>query len=45
MVVKSCRLPDFICACMDVTSYLCLHEQTQIVDSAACGVGSQEFHS
>ena len=24
---------------------LCLHEQTQIVASAACRVGSQEFHS
>ena len=24
---------------------LCLHKQTQIVDSAACRVGSQEFHS
>ena len=24
---------------------LCLHEQTQIVASAACSVGSQEFHS
>ena len=24
---------------------LCLHKQTQIVASAACGVGSQEFHS
>ena len=24
---------------------LCLHKQTQIVASAACRVGSQEFHS
>ena len=24
---------------------LCLHEQTQVVASAACRVGSQEFHS
>ena len=24
---------------------LCLHEQTQIIASAACRVGSQEFHS
>ena len=24
---------------------LCLHEQTQIVTSVACRVGSQEFHS
>ena len=24
---------------------LCLHEQTQIVASVACRVGSQEFHS
>ena len=24
---------------------LCLHEHTQIVASAACRVGSQEFHS
>ena len=24
---------------------LCLHEQTQIVASAACRVGRQEFHS
>ena len=24
---------------------LCLHEQTQIVASAACGVGRQECHS
>ena len=40
----------FICASIDVTSYaagseLYLHEQTQIVASAACRVGSQEFHS
>ena len=24
---------------------LCLHEQTQIVGSTACRVGSQKFHS
>ena len=33
---------------MGVTSYpveMCLHEQTQIVASAACRADSQQFHS
>ena len=35
----------FICACMEVTTQLelCLHEQTQLLASAACRVGSQQF--
>ena len=35
----------FICAYMEVTTQLelYLHEQTQIVASAACIVGSQQF--
>ena len=51
--IKSCRFAtecvSFVHVYMDVTIAnqleLCLHEQTQIVASAACRVGSQEFHS
>ena len=35
----------FICMQLANQLELCLHKQTQIVASAACRVGSQEFHS
>ena len=35
----------FICMQLANQLELCLHTQTQIVASAACRVGSQEFHS
>ena len=35
----------FICMQLANMLELCLHKQTQIVASAACMVGSQEFHS
>ena len=35
----------FICMQLANQLELCLHKQTQIVASAACMVGSQEFHS
>ena len=39
------RRPGHICACMGVSTQLelCLHEQTQIVANAVCGVGSQHL--
>ena len=49
--IKSCR---FATECVSIVHVwmqlsnrleLCLHKQTQIVASAACRVGSQEFHS
>ena len=49
--IKSCRFAMecvlFMHAWMQLANQLelCLHEQTQIVASAACRVGSQEFHS
>ena len=35
----------FICMQLANQLKLCLHKQTQIVASAACIVGSKEFHS
>ena len=35
----------FICMQLANQLELCLHKQTQIVATAACRVGSQEFHS
>ena len=49
--IKSCRFAtgcvSFVHVWMQLANQLelCLHEQTQIVASAACRVGSQEFHS
>ena len=49
--IKSCRYATecvlFVHVWMQLANQLelCLHEQTQIVASAACRVGSQEFHS
>ena len=49
--IKSCRFAtecvSFMHVWMQLANQLelCLHEQTQIVASAACRVGSQEFHS
>ena len=49
--IKSCRIAtecvSFVHAWMQLANQLelCLHEQTQIVASAACRVGSQEFHT
>ena len=49
--IKSCRFAtecvSFEHVWMQLANQLelCLHEQTQIVTSAACRVGSQEFHS
>ena len=49
--IKSCRFAtecvSFVHVWMQLANQLelCLHEQTQIVTSAACRVGSQEFHS
>ena len=49
--IKSCRFAtecvSFVHVWMQLPNQLelCLHEQTQIVASAACRVGSQEFHS
>ena len=49
--IKSCRFATecvlFVHVWMQLANQLelCLHEQTQIVASAACRVGSQEFHS
>ena len=49
--IKSCRFAtecvSFVHVWMQLANQLelCLHEQTQIVASAACSVGSQEFHS
>ena len=48
--IKSCRFAteciSFVHVWMQLANQLelCLHEQTQIVASAACRVGSQEFH-
>ena len=49
--IKSCRFAtecvSFVHVWMQLANQLelCLHEQTQIVASAACRVSSQEFHS
>ena len=49
--IKSCRFAtewvSFVHVWMQLANQLelCLHEHTQIVASAACRVGSQEFHS
>ena len=49
--IKSCRFAtecvSFVHVWMQLANQLelCLHEQTQIVASVACRVGSQEFHS
>ena len=49
--IKSCRYAtecvSFVHVWMQLANQLelCLREQTQIVASAACRVGSQEFHS
>ena len=49
--IKSCRFAtecvSFVHVWMQPANQLelCLHEQTQIVASAACTVGCQEFHS
>ena len=49
--IKSCRFAtecvSFVHVWMQLANRLelCLHEHTQIVASAACRVGSQEFHS
>ena len=49
--IKSCRFVtecvSFVHVWMQLANQLesCLHEQTQIVASVACRVGSQEFHS
>ena len=49
--IKSCRFAiecvSFVYVWMQLANQLelCLHKQTQIVASAACRVGSQEFHS
>ena len=49
--IKSCifatECVSFVHVWMQLANQLelCLHEQTQIVASAACRVGSQEFHS
>ena len=49
--IKSCRFAtecvSFVHVWMQLANQLelCLHQQTQIVASAACRVGSQEFHS
>ena len=49
--IKSCKFAtecvSFVHVWMQLANQLelCLHEQTQIVASAACRVGSQEFHS
>ena len=49
--IKSCRFAtecvSFVHVWMQLANQLelCLHEQTQIVASAACRVGSQEFHN
>ena len=49
--INSCRFAidcvSFVYAWMYLATQLelCLHEQTQIVASVACRVGSQEFHS
>ena len=49
--IKSCRFAtecvSFVHVWMHLANQLelCLREQTQIVASAACRVGSQEFHS
>ena len=49
--IKSCRFAtecvSFVHVWMQLANQLelCLHEQTQIVASGACRVGSEEFHS
>ena len=49
--IKSCRFAtecvSFVYVWMQLANQLelCLHKQTQIVASAACRVGSQEFHN
>ena len=49
--IKSCRFAtecvSFVHVWMQLANQLelCLHEQTQIVASEACRVGSQEFHT
>ena len=49
--IKSCRFAtecvSFVNVWMQLANQLelCLHEQTQIVASVGCRVGSQEFHS
>ena len=49
--IKSCRFArecvSLVHECIDVTTqlHLCLYEQTQIIVSATCRVGSQEFLS
>ena len=44
-ILQICLRMCFICTCINVTTQLewYLHQQTQIVVSAGCGVGSQQF--